>query len=162
MRIPTIVKMMMLLILLVCGGTECRPSVDRSKNMIRKNTEINREILDNDTDRKVAKVISIVRKNNELLKDNLPDDYEDMYEDYNAPIINIRFRRAMEAVKTKLENSQMEVEEEDEEEEVIDNKTNSLRKLKNRKGKKSNRSLRKSNRRKNRRQRLRNRMKNLS
>lgn len=161
MRIPTIVKMMMLLILLVCGGTECRPSVDRSKNMIRKNTEINREILDNDTDRKVAKVISIVRKNNELLKDNLPDDYEDMYEDYNAPIINIRFRRAMEAVKTKLENSEMEVEEE-EEEEVIDNKTNSLRKLKNRKGKKSNRSLRKSNRRKNRRQRLRNRMKNLS
>lgn len=153
--------MMMLLILLVCGGTECRPSVDRSKNMIRKNTEINREILDNDTDRKVAKVISIVRKNNELLKDNLPDDYEDMYEDYNAPIINIRFRRAMEAVKTKLENSEMEVEEE-EEEEVIDNKTNSLRKLKNRKGKKSNRSLRKSNRRKNRRQRLRNRMKNLS
>ena len=152
---------MMLLILLVCGGTECRPSVDRSKNMIRKNTEINREILDNDTDRKVAKVISIVRKNNELLKDNLPDDYEDMYEDYNAPIINIRFRRAMEAVKTKLENSEMEVEEE-EEEEVIDNKTNSLRKLKNRKGKKSNRSLRKSNRRKNRRQRLRNRMKNLS
>ena len=151
----------MLLILLVCGGTECRPSVDRSKNMIRKNTEINREILDNDTDRKVAKVISIVRKNNELLKDNLPDDYEDMYEDYNAPIINIRFRRAMEAVKTKLENSEMEVEEE-EEEEVIDNKTNSLRKLKNRKGKKSNRSLRKSNRRKNRRQRLRNRMKNLS
>ena len=161
MRIPTIVKMMMLLILLVCGGTDCRPSVDRSKNMIRKNTEINREILDNDTDRKVAKVISIVRKNNELLKDNLPDDYEDMYEDYNAPIINIRFRRAMEAVKTKLENSEMEVEEE-EEEEVIDNKTNSLRKLKNRKGKKSNRSLRKSNRRKNRRQRLRNRMKNLS
>jgi len=161
MRIPTIVKMMMLLILLVCGGAECRPSVDRSKNMIRKNTEINREILDNDTDRKVAKVISIVRKNNELLKDNLPDDYEDMYEDYNAPIINIRFRRAMEAVKTRLENSEMEVEEE-EEEEVIDNKTNSLRKLKNRKGKKSNRSLRKSNRRKNRRQRLRNRMKNLS
>lgn len=151
--------MMMLLILLVCGGAECRPSVDRSKNMIRKNTEINREILDNDTDRKVAKVISIVRKNNELLKDNLPDDYEDMYEDYNAPIINIRFRRAMEAVKTRLENSEMEVEEE---EEVIDNKTNSLRKLKNRKGKKSNRSLRKSNRRKNRRQRLRNRMKNLS
>lgn len=159
MRIPTIVKMMILLILLVCGGAECRPSVDRSKNMIRKNTEINREILDNDTDRKVAKVISIVRKNNELLKDNLPDDYEDMYEDYNAPIINIRFRRAMEAVKTRLENSEMEVEEE---EEVIDNKTNSLRKLKNRKGKKSNRSLRKSNRRKNRRQRLRNRMKNLS
>ena len=153
--------MMMLLILLVCGGAECRPSVDRSRNMIRKSTEINREILDNDTDRKVAKVVSVVRKNNELLKDNLPDDYEDMYEDYNAPIINIRFRRAMEAVKTKLENSQMEVEEE-EEEEVIDNKTNSLRKLKNRKGKKSNRSLRKSNRRKNRRQRLRNRMKNLS
>ena len=152
-----------MLLLIVCCGVQCRPRVDRSRNMIRKTTEINREILDNDTDRKLKTVTEVVRKNNELLKDNLPEDYEDMYEDYNAPIINIRFKRAMEEVKNRLaKTAGEEIGEGEEEEEIIDNKTNSLRKIKNRKGKKSNRSLRKSNRRRNRRQRMRNRMKNLS
>ena len=161
-----------------------------SRNAIIKKSDddlaaVAEEDLDNDTapgaagwrqDSATNGAAGVIRKNSDLVKDGgyaEEEEYDDaaMYEiDLNAPIINIRFKRADADVSTvvDVDNSMGKMEEDAEASEaavaasrLIDNKTNTLRR--SRSGKKSNRSLRKSNRRRNRRKRLRNRLaKNLS
>ena len=146
-----------------------RRAVDQSRNMIKKLDVEIEEIIDNSTNLKF-KQTNLVRKNNELLKDNLADDYEELYdEDYFNPIINIRFKRADEENVTrdvveggnstnkrqgKEENGNTMIQKNTVEKRntSVDNKTNVLKKTRR---VKSNRSLRKSNRRRNRRRKLR-------
>ena len=79
--------------LLVCSALAL--PVDPSRNAFRKSDPAPRVILDNDTAMKMELEPLVVKKNSQLLKDGLADDYdEEMYDDLNAPIIDIRFKRA--------------------------------------------------------------------
>ena len=70
------------------------PMMDKSKNSIKKLDSKPDTILDNMTDLKfVSTEPTVRRKNNELLKHGLTADYDQYYDDYEAPIITIRFKR---------------------------------------------------------------------
>ena len=76
-----------------------RPSIDQSRNAIKKGDAAAKsasKITDNMTNRNLNggdMVNTRIRKNNELLKHILPAD-DEFYDDYDAPIITIRFRRS--------------------------------------------------------------------
>ena len=81
------------------SSTAARPSIDQSRNAIKKGDAAAKsasKITDNMTNRNLNgnnMANTRIRKNNELLKHLLPAE-DEFYDDYDAPIITIRFRRS--------------------------------------------------------------------
>ncbi len=81
------------------SSVAARPSIDQSRNAIKKGDAAAKsasKITDNMTNRNLNggdMANTRIRKNNELLKHILPAD-DEFYDDYDAPIITIRFRRS--------------------------------------------------------------------
>ena len=96
--------------------------IDKSRNAIRKMEAENARtasFMDNMTEQKnEPSSFGRKRKNNELLKHNLAADYDEFYDDYEAPIITIRFRRSLfggveivkrETVENEISNDTSEI-----------------------------------------------------
>ena len=107
------VMMVSILLALIQSGMSRPSPANRRNHIMKKTDEMEVEIVGNETRMKMRKEYANKPKNSDLIKALAQVDYEyEEYDDYDVPIIEIRFRREAateEEVRTAFKKMKKEV-----------------------------------------------------